>query len=115
MYEKRIQEIRDQYQIELQQVRVQSQETILQLQRRLSETTASLQSIQETQLEMTDLKLQVKRLAQAYEKEKNSAQVLRRAFDDLKAHNLELEKVALTQHASLTNYKKIEMDLLEQL
>ena len=31
MYEKRIQEIRDQYQIELQQVRVQSQETILQL------------------------------------------------------------------------------------
>ena len=31
MFEKRIQEIRDQYQIELQQVRVQSQETILQL------------------------------------------------------------------------------------
>ena len=31
MYEKRIQEIRDQYQIELQQMQVQSQETILQL------------------------------------------------------------------------------------
>ena len=62
----------------------------------MSETTANLQSVQETQLEMTELKLSYKRLEQAYDREKNNSLVLHRAFDDLKAHSKELEKVALT-------------------
>ena len=45
---------------------------------------------------MTDLKLSLKKMEQAYDKEKNNSEVLKRAFDDLKAHSKELEKVALT-------------------
>lgn len=45
---------------------------------------------------MTELKLSTKHLELAYDREKNNFEVLRRAFDDLKAHSKELEKVALT-------------------